>query len=73
LTIYLKIRQNRSAWFQPVTLSVALDSLCSDALHRTMLVWLLYHQSYILRFITFLRNKESKWKCIKIMKWFQSG
>jgi len=30
---------------QPVTISVVLDSWCSEALHRTMLVWLLRDQS----------------------------
>jgi len=41
---------------QPVTFCLALDSQCSEALHRTMLVWLLHHQSYIICFITFVTN-----------------
>jgi len=50
---------------QPVTLTVDLDSLCSEALHRTMLVRLLHHQSYILCFVFFVTNYQ--------MIWFQSG
>jgi len=30
---------------QPATISVILDSWCSEALHRTMLLWLLRDQS----------------------------
>ena len=39
---------------QPVTTSVVLDSCCSEALHRTMLVWLLRHQSDIMCSIKFV-------------------
>jgi len=40
---------------QPVTISVVLDSWCSEALHRKMLVWLLRDQSSM-RFRIFVAN-----------------
>jgi len=45
---------------QPATLSVALDSWCSEALYKTMLVWLLHHQSIIPCFIIFVTNHGVK-------------
>jgi len=39
---------------QPVTNSMVLHSWCSEALHRTMLVWLLRHQSDIMRSVNFI-------------------
>jgi len=41
---------------QPVTISVVWDSLCSEALNRTMLVWLLREQ-YDMCFIAFVTNR----------------
>jgi len=43
----------------PTTISLALGSLCSEALHRTMLISVLRHQSNMC-FMTLLRIIESK-------------
>ena len=55
--------------YKPITLSAALDSYCSNACHRTMLVWLLHHQSHIV-FYNLFHETESK---VHQTNWFQSG
>jgi len=59
---------------QPVTISVVLHSWCSEALHRTMLVWLLHDQSDMC-FINFVTESKVHQMESKVhqMLWFKSN
>jgi len=50
---------------QPVTISVVMDSWCSEVLHRTMLVWLLFVTSPVRYVFYNLCYEPCGRKCIK--------